>query len=530
MILKKPYAFLIKHFRFLHFVLATLMIYLAFRTNIILKFYNAYIINQSDTIIDAIGTYNQVMFILPFVFLAFLIIVLAVLLRKQKPVVFYVVNIVIALASLIIYNFSYSNTLELEKRIMELRELNFVRDIVQLLFYFQIGSALIFLVRATGIDVKKFGFNEELKSLEVAESDAEEVEVSFSVNTEGFQRFFRKTKRFIKYYYIEKKLNFFVILFIVAGMFGTALFLMFKNDNRLFNMNEVFYTDKYSINVVNAYILQNNYKGFQMVDDNFVVIETEISNLSKSETLITTEFQLVYKDKVYYHEKNLTGSPFLDIGQLYKNARIGKEKTRILLVYEVPENINIGDLYFRYVRNYDTKWGKIDPVYDRVNLNYQHLDNNYKTTDVDLKEAVIIENTNLKDIQFTINAFEINDKFTLNYRFCPTTSNCYSSLEYVKPNLNKRYDKVLLSINGVVENAENSLNNYNLYTFLEKFGKIIYSKDGKTIYNNISSSVSPSKVNIKDNYYIEIKKDIMESESLSLQIQIRNNIYNYKLK
>lgn len=168
--------------------------------------------------------------------------------------------------------------------------------------------------------------------------------------------------------------------------------------------------------------------------------------------------------------------------------------------------------------------------YDRVNLNYQHLDNNYKTTDVDLKEAVIIENTNLKDIQFTINAFEINDKFTLNYRFCPTTSNCYSSLEYVKPNLNKRYDKVLLSINGVVENAENSLNNYNLYTFLEKFGKIIYSKDGKTIYNNISSSVSPSKVNVKDNYYIEIKKDIMESESLSLQIQIRNNIYNYQLK
>ena len=46
MILKKPYAFLIKHFKIIHLILSLLMIYIAYKINNILNFVKGYINNS----------------------------------------------------------------------------------------------------------------------------------------------------------------------------------------------------------------------------------------------------------------------------------------------------------------------------------------------------------------------------------------------------------------------------------------------------------------------------------------------------
>ena len=43
MILKKPLAFLIKHFRFIHFLLVVVSVYLIYKTSAVLVFFNEYI-------------------------------------------------------------------------------------------------------------------------------------------------------------------------------------------------------------------------------------------------------------------------------------------------------------------------------------------------------------------------------------------------------------------------------------------------------------------------------------------------------
>ena len=61
MILKKPYAFLIKHFRLIHIILSTLLIYIAFSFNKVHKYIKELISgisNKYDAIIYILGNTN----------------------------------------------------------------------------------------------------------------------------------------------------------------------------------------------------------------------------------------------------------------------------------------------------------------------------------------------------------------------------------------------------------------------------------------------------------------------------------------
>ena len=50
MIIRKPYAFLAKHFKKIHFILSILVVYLMYRTNLIFQFFNEYVSTQQNLI------------------------------------------------------------------------------------------------------------------------------------------------------------------------------------------------------------------------------------------------------------------------------------------------------------------------------------------------------------------------------------------------------------------------------------------------------------------------------------------------
>ena len=95
LILRKPYALLIKYFRLIHGILLALTSYLLYRTNIILNFLQEYI--SSDEIItgkDFTGElFTSLMFSLPFTVIIFLLILLWVMIYKKKKKLYYIYNI-----------------------------------------------------------------------------------------------------------------------------------------------------------------------------------------------------------------------------------------------------------------------------------------------------------------------------------------------------------------------------------------------------------------------------------------------------
>ena len=93
MILRKPYAFLIKHFKMIHLFLIACIIYVTFKTWKILDFFNQYIDNgQVLNVIEDI-TNNYVDSILIFVNLLIIVgsaIIFYLMRHKKKPVLFYI--------------------------------------------------------------------------------------------------------------------------------------------------------------------------------------------------------------------------------------------------------------------------------------------------------------------------------------------------------------------------------------------------------------------------------------------------------
>ena len=72
MILRRPYAFLIKHFRFIHLILFSLMVYITVMANNILKFFTEYITNNGNIEVIAANYINS------FIIISILLIIILV--------------------------------------------------------------------------------------------------------------------------------------------------------------------------------------------------------------------------------------------------------------------------------------------------------------------------------------------------------------------------------------------------------------------------------------------------------------------
>ena len=91
MVLRKPYAFFIKMFKPIHILLAIIVAYLIYLENRILLFFNTYIYSSNNVlgqnIKDKFG--SSLLYLLPTIIIIFSLIILGIMFRKKKPIVFY---------------------------------------------------------------------------------------------------------------------------------------------------------------------------------------------------------------------------------------------------------------------------------------------------------------------------------------------------------------------------------------------------------------------------------------------------------
>lgn len=535
MILRKPYAFLIKHFKLIHMVLLALMSYLLYRTNIFLRFLQEYI--NSEQLMsgqDFSGQlFNTWMFALPFIIIVILIILLGVMFYKKKPKIFYIVNIIIMVSLLVIYNIGYDNAVLLETKLIETRSLRLLRDFYMLVVIVQ-GIGLVFtFIRATGFDIKKFEFGKDLEELNITEADNEEFEVDVSVETNVFKRNVNRNLRFAKYIYKENK---FLISIVFLILFAATCFVIYMNltiYNKIYEENHLFMATDVTMEVSKSYLTSVDYKNKDLVNTNLVVVELNLKANSNNDFVFnTTKAELIIDNKIYYPKsKHIEG--LFDLGKVYQDTILQTEFQKILLVYEVPTISTSSSFMFRYIDDLVLEKKGINPKYIKIRLNPYKLDDNNTIEDIEVNEQVILNENVLGKTNIVINKFEIKDYFVINYNFCVSDNECYPSKQYLRPSTNTTYDKAILKVTGSFEKDSELINDrlYDLYTIINYFGSISYELDGKTKTQNIGfSRIRPSKINEENVYYIEVLKEIEKSSNVELIIRVRNNSYRYKIK
>lgn len=533
MILRKPYAFLIKYFRLIHTILLVMMCYLMYRTSMVLNFLQEYL-NSERIVIgkDFTGElFSTWMFSLPFIIIVILGILLGVMFYKKKPKIYYLFNILVMVAVLVFYNIGYDTVGTLEAQILETRELRLIRDLFVIVVLFQGFSLILTSIRATGFDIKKFDFHRDFEQLDITEADAEEFEVDVNFETDLFRRDFRKNLRFAKYIYAENK---FIIDGIILIVFSIACFIIYMNltiYNKTYKEGDSFLASDFTMSVSESYLTNQNYKGVQITNNYLLIVKLDIMANYEKIKLNKTKATLNIKDELYY-PINTYNSSLIDLGTTYNNTVINSEDfENILLVYEIPTDLIKEKMTFKYLDSIETSRNGLNPKYIKVKLTPYNLDTIVDETIVELNNDIELNEKLFGTTKINLTGFEISERFKLNYNYC-NKNNCYESIEYLNPILNTNYDKALLRIDGEALLDEN-LNNkdiYNLYTIINRFGRIKYQNSRKINYYYPLTKINPKKASVNNSYYIEIPKYVMFADKISFIVDIRDKTYEYVIK
>ena len=184
MIFRKPYAFFIKHFKLINFILAILTIYVSKVAYSIIKFFNDFITNgySGNTYPGFYQNYIPILIYFILILLIIGVILISLLFfYKKKPNKLYLISLVYFIIYFIFILYVRNTMIYMETDVITAEKIRILRDLSIILFAPQVVFILFYLTRTFGIDLEKFKFNEDLKKeFELSDKDNEEVEISFN--------------------------------------------------------------------------------------------------------------------------------------------------------------------------------------------------------------------------------------------------------------------------------------------------------------------------------------------------------------
>lgn len=524
-ILRKPLAFFIKHFRLFHVILAAFSIYLFSKTSSILDFFRGYL-SSSEIVTGSdltSGIYTLSMIVVCVLMLLCILIIAFVLKIKHKTIKFYIVNYLIYMLIAAVYIYSFQTMSAMETEILPARTVKFCEDLVTTIFILQLGSIISLVFRATGFDIKKFDFKVELDELEIDEKDSEEFIVDVNIDSDNLKNKIRKLFRNIKYFYREKK------LFLIIGIgviFTGILGYVYVNDwvyNKTYKENEMLTTMQTYMSVKNSYITNNDYKGKKILDGySFVVVNINAKAIAlKDLTLDSGRFVLKVGKKYYYNLDNYSNY-MKDLGTSYRNRLLNDNIESYMFVYRVPEKEVKNKMYIKFAdKNHNQVTIKLNPK----DLTVEKESKEYSVgKKIELKDSVLSKSS------IEIRDFKFGNYFIVDYNYCLKNDDCIKSIEYIKPTLSGKIDKTLLKIEGnlYISDEEDIHNIKKVSDFIKLFGVLKYELNGNIVEYRLSNDdVKPTKVSLDNTYYLEVPVECLSSNSISLEFRIRNQKYSY---
>ena len=525
MILRKPYAFLIKHFKLIHLLLCILSVYLLLKTGQAIAFLS----NGMSSTLMAVNIINTIttplLFSIIIISIIFTIVLLVIMIIKQKPYIFYIINLCNYFSILILFIVTNNDINALRAGTATNITLGLTADLLSFSIIVQAVCAIFVFIRMTGFDIKKFSFGEDLEQLNINEKDREEFEVSITFDFQSYKRAFNEKIKQTKYFYAENKFVINCVIGFVILVLGISIYFMNFIKNKNYSQHQIFNFDGLTFNIENSYITQNNYQGNKITNNKILILEIKVKNNTNMNKTINTGKLVIKSGNNYYGQTQKYVNSVLDLGEVYNEENISTEYQKYILLYEVPSgnyqlSVNKGT-------NYSNKDDYMNIAIDPIDLDKKNkLIQKTLPTKVELNDSV------LGDSVLQINTIDINSKFKVDYNTC-NNNQCTSYYEYIRPVLNSNYDKTLIRINGKADIDDSIFTQgiNNLYQLLQYYGIIKYKVDGISYYSKVPiSNVQPQNVVLQDTYFIETDKNIENASSVQLILNIRNQEYVYNLK
>ena len=534
MILKKPYAFLIKNFRKIHILLTILTGFITFETHQLVVFFRDYIANNySVTVTDnlVITTISPWLYLSIIITILILLAVYILLKTKKKPTKMYFFTILYYIILLIFIIIAAVLIGSLTDGLWPAASARTYRDFANILYYPSYFFCLLMFIRSLGFDVKKFNFKSDLKELEITDKDSEEIELNLNFQTYKAERTIRRFIRELKYYYLENK----KVIYIIGATLVLILgFLIYKNTEKLkytYKENKTFALDGLSYNIKDSMITNLDLKG-NIIDESkyYVVIRFEVKNASTSEKRIDySNFKLYYGTEYKYPALNM-GNSFLDYGEPYMNDVIYPKETKTYIIaYEIDKKYKNKNFKITLYQGPSLKSKEFLAKTITIKLKPSLYENTELVRNANLNETISLSSTLLKNTTFMVNNPIFTNRYEYNYQSCyQSTCRTYTDVVVSDVSYQNRLALIVLDYGLSLDNNTPSYSSINgISSFASSFLEIEYEVDG-IIYKTSAKYATPLK--LKDKLILETDGTVINAEHVNLLITIRNRRYSIKLK
>ncbi len=532
MVLRKPYAFLIKNFKLIHLILAILMGLFFSKLRSIAEFFKNYIDEGIygqvfNAVSDNVGAFG---IILPLIIIGVIILIAYILHMKQKPIRFYIVSVIAFIVEIIavILATVILNTIQLGHPTMLIVDVFY--DFYNIISYIPIPFIIITLARAVGFNIKQFNFKKDLMELNIADEDSEEFELEVDVDTEDIKAKINRKIRFFKYIYLENKLAFIIgiVVLFLASIFGIYTYI---------NSIEKIYDEGYQFNAYGLDVTINkSYKtkyasNGKEIDKNkfFIVVDLTIKNKYETDQILPYEFIYLRLDELEkISPTDKYKEELSDFGLRYvENDKIkAKEERQVILVYEVRNKYKDNNFRLEYLLDKiqeDDNSGSYK--YSKINLKPIEFKEVSKISEKKLTEELDFQGSLIEGTKIKIDEAYLDKKFSYKYKQLIGGQ----EKEFTKtivPTDTGSYKKAVLKLK--VHVTKNDKLNKKVYdSIFEKFANIEYEKEGKVYKQKpVIIDLTPSN---SEYTFLEVVNDATSAEKVTLVFTIRDKEYRYIL-
>lgn len=507
MIIRKPYAFLIKYFRQIHILLLVLAGYIYYKVNNLHTFINTYIDTEVyNPQLDAISNYvSPLLYLAVLLLLAGTVIILILLRQKKKPRLTYILICIEYIVLLLLFFFASSYFNGLNGATINSAQIRLIRDFLTIFSLFQFLVFILLAIRILGIDLQRFGFQNDEEFLQASDEDREEIEVGLNIDKDVYINKAKKQLRHFKYYYFENK---FILNIIFGICFAVLIFLIvrFALSFKTYKQGKSFSANGYDITINNVYISKYNSSG-EVIEKNqsFVILDFTVVNQRASRVMNTDNFLLMNNQSTATPTTKYN-TYFTDLGTPYSKTPLKyQEKYNYILIYKVSEKFVEG-AYTLYYTN------------DSKNIQIKINPKDYSVEE-DIKEYKLNEEAEINHTKFIISEYHFVDSIRYLYDRC-TMNNCSVQTGQVEVGGNNRFLSLQLETDAYT--------GYEFYEFLKDHAQLVYTVNNEektaVIETPIVEEYKGSEV------YLNVPYEVVNAQNISLDIQLRNMNYQYHLK
>lgn len=528
MVLKKPYAFLIRHFKLIHLLLCIPLVYLIIRTGAITSFLNSYVsANYYTSEMNLGATYINYFMYLAIILVLVLVLAIFFLMRqKKKDTRFYLFLLLYYLLLFILITVCHSILDSIEDASITAQTVRGIRDVAFIVYLPQFFFTLYCALRGIGFDIKKFNFDEDAKEMEITDIDDEEFELVFGKDAYKYKRTLRRFIREFKYYVLENKAAFAVLASMVVIAIGTILYLNFNVYHKTYRQTQRMTHNNLSVSVEKSILTKLDLGGNEL-STYYLALAVHIRNNGRNAASLDYDnFQIDVANRMI--QPTLDRSTlFPDLGLPYTRSTqigVGEEDTYVL-VYEIDESLIQQKMTLKILDSLTFEIGSVTPIYKTVNLNYETINETKQIREVDFDKILELSGTSVGLTQIQIHDFEVMNSYEYSYQSC-TNGVCQD----LKNKVTSSSGRSLLVLDRMFQ-----LDTYSTYyhvrkgasSFVNDFVKVRYVANNQTITTTVTD-VTPKEVT--DKWVFDINSSIANATRIDLLVNLRGDLYVLRVK